>query len=94
MRIIYPDKISYEKRLTKADLKTLKERRVENFTKFTKKVEGSERFSEDWLTKKTQERATRNPEKYIVPFARWNCYKYGHLNQIRNKLNEAWASAL
>ena len=86
LRAIFGYKISGRKMRQKAQLKTLRERRIEQCDKFATKCSVSDRFRH-WFPLKDGRRSERNPEKYKEMYARCDRLKDSPLFYMRRRLN-------
>ena len=87
LRIIYGIKKSYGRMLSLAGIQSLKTRRKINLKKFALKVEANDRFRHKWIEADRHNQGTRRQEKYEVQPAKFDRYKYGHVNAIKRILN-------
>ena len=86
LRQIFGYSIGKNKMLDKANLKTLQERREEQFGKFARKTAQNPRFEEAWFPRNNKP-TLRNPERYEIKRSKNNRMRDGHLNRMRALLN-------
>ena len=86
LRCIFDPRLSGRKLRKLANLKTLRQRRVQHVDKFASRCVANPRFSHLFPVKTTRQSA-RNPEKFIENFARCDRLKNSPLYFMRRRLN-------
>ena len=86
LRAIMGSRISGRKMREKANLPTLRNRRVEQCDKFARKCIASSKFSQ-WFPLKPMARNTRNPERFHELYARCDRLKNSPLYYMRRRMN-------
>ena len=90
--IIYQDKYgSYENALKLSNLPKLDERRTQLSLRFALKCAANEKTKHMFPMNETDSQ-TRNPEKYLVPFAYHNRLKKSAIPEMARQLNEHYKS--
>ena len=86
LRCIYGPKISGRAMRSMANVKTLRQRRIEHCDKFAQKCAASSRFS-SWFPLRTGRRSARNNEHYQEHFAKTDRLRNSPLFYMRRRMN-------
>ena len=87
LQIIYGFGYSYRKLREKAEVKTLEERKINIVSNFSRKMAIPDRFGPLWFPKKLTDARLRQREKYQIERAKYDRFKFGHLNLMRRLIN-------
>ena len=94
MKICFGFGKTYQYLLEKTDTTRLSYRRNDAIANFAKKSYNNPRFKNSWFAKNQSEKNLRHIAPLRVPFVKYDRYKKGHLNTMRQLLNELPVSPL
>ena len=88
LKLIYGNKLSYQKALKSGSLTTLKSRREVAFEKFAKDTSKNPRFAEAWFPKNDKRDLRKTEEFKVKKTTKYDRFKFSPINCMRRLLNK------